>query len=381
MLKQPQYNVFNNQIGNPYDFQYARLTKEQDAQILASIFEQLLIFDSITITTNRVNFALYFLISRLGINTVEKLFERGMIKIMIWSPLLVYSSGRHRDDGSFDESVIYEQPPIVGGSLSDADIDPERNIKFALDQFGYVRERKRIFTRIAREKYLVPEGLNLSADSAKIIIEAYKNNNLQGLGLPFTKEPNMLNLDERQLLQSLGHKVLETAILSKYHLKSYESYEHLDICKHNLENIGKAYNVADNTSVIFNFENLPNLKELFLTQKMDFESIFELRYLSNAKYYRKWINTTGENANAQEITKEYLNEIKGDNKFFESPEGKLLKNVSMFSVNAVLGAAIAGPVGVAAGFGVGLLETFLLDSILKGKNPSMFVEDVRKIAQ
>ena len=26
---------------------------------------------------------------------------------------------------------------------------------------------------------------------------------------------------------------------------------------------------------------------------------------------------------------------------------------------------------------MGLLETFLLDSILKGKNPSMFIDDIR----
>lgn len=377
--KKKTHTVFNNQIRNPYDFKFERFTKEQDLLILSSIFEQLMIFDTIVITTNRLNFALYFLISRLGINNVERMLERGFIKFMIWSPILVFSKGFQKEDGSFDESPIYEQPPIVGGSLHGDDLDPENNIKLALDNFGFVRDRKRIFTRIARDCYIVPEGMNLASDSAKMIIDAYTKNNLAELGLPFEKDPNQLNVQERELMQGLGHKVLETAILSKYYLKSYENYEHLSICQQNLNNIGKAYNVAENTSVIFNLENLPNLKQLFLSEKMDFDSVLKIRYLSNAKYYRNWINTIGENANGLEITKEYLNEIKGTNKFFESSDGKFLKMVSLFTLNTAIGAAFAGPTGAAAAFTMGMLETYLLDGILKGKNPSMFIEDVKKI--
>jgi hypothetical protein len=50
----------------------------------------------------------------------------------------------------------------------------------------------------------------------------------------------------------------------------------------------------------------------------------------------------------------------------------------MFSASTALGAAIAGPAGAAVGFGLGLLDTYLLDNILIGKNPSMFVENLRK---
>jgi len=100
--------------------------------------------------------------------------------------------------------------------------------------------------------------------------------------------------------------------------------------------------------------------------------------MSNAKYYRKWINSIGESANAQQITKEYLNEIKGSNKFFNRSGGKFVKNLGMFGVSTALGAAIAGPSGAAAGFGLGLLDTFVLDNLLKGKNPSMFINEIEK---
>lgn len=371
--------VFNNSIGSPYAFNYPQLTAEQDREIIAGLFEQLLIFDKITISTNRLNFAVLFLISRLGINTVERLLDSGYIKLMIWTPVIVTSSGRQREDKTIDESVIYGQPPIVAGSLSDDDKDPEKNIHTALSLFRDLhKDRKRIFTKKALKNYVVPNGMEFAGDSSKFIIDAYKNNSLEGLGLPYEREPDQLHLQERKLLLDLGHKVLETALLSKYSLKSYENYEHYAIGKHNLQSIGKAYNVADNTSALLHLEGLPNLKEMFLKEKMDFESVFKVRHLSNAKYYRKWINEIGENSNAQEITKEYLNQIKGNTNFFATTEGKFLRNLGVFGIGTALSAALSVGAGIAAGYTLGLLDTYWLDNLLKGHNPSMFIDDIKK---
>lgn len=372
--------VFNNSIGSPDSFDYPRLTKEQDKEILASLFEQLLIFDRITITTNRLNFALFFLIKQLGINTVERLLDSGYIKLMIWSPVIFTGSGRQEEDGSIDESIIYGQPPIAAGSLSDSDLDPEKNIHLALQHFELHRDKKRAFTKKAIKSYVIPNGMEFSTNSAKLVIDAYKSHSLTELGLPYEREPNQLHLNERQLLLELGHKVIETALLSKYGLKSYENFEHYSICKQNLNNIGKAYNVAGNSDTILNLEGLPNLKRLFLQENLDFGSVFNFRHLSNAKYYRKWINEVGENANAQEITKEYLNELKGNTKFFGTTGGKFIKNLGLFGASMLLEETIAGPVGVgaAAGYALGLLDTFWLDSILEGKTPSMFIDDIKK---
>lgn len=370
--------VFNNSIGSPYAFNYPQLSEEQDREIIAGLFEQLLIFDKITISTNRLNFGIAFLISRLGINTVERLIDSGYINFLLWTPVIVTGSGRQREDGTIDESVIYGKPPIAAGSLSDDDKDPERNIYNALSHFQLHKDRKKIFTKKALKNYTVPNGMEFSTDSSNLIIDAYKNNNLQTLGLPYEREPDQLHLKERALLLELGHKVLETAILSKYSLKSYGNFEHYAICRQNLNNIGKAYNVAENSDTLFKLEGLPNLKQLFIQERMNFDSIFKVRHLSNAKFYRKWINEIGENSDAKEITKEYLNQIKGNTKFFETTEGKFLRNLSMYGANAALGAAVAGPAGAVAGYALGLLETYWLDTLLKGKNPSMFIDDIKK---
>lgn len=370
-------NVLNNSIGTPYIFQYPRLSKDQEQSILADLFEQLLIFDEITLTTSRINFALTFLIQKININNVERLIDAGYLKFILWSPIIFTSSGMQREDKSIDESVIYGRPPLAAGSLSAEDLNPERNIRAALSNFDIHEERKRNFIKKAVKNYSIPDGMILSQDSAELIIDAYKNNNLSELGLPYEKEPEQLNVKERGRLLELGHKVLETAILSQYNLKSYENFETFKICKNNLENIGKAYNVSENTTNILRLENLPNLKQLFITEKLDFESVFKLRHLGTAKYYRKWINQVGENSNLQEVTAEYLNEIKGNNSFFEKSGGKFLKNLAYLAASTAIGSALAGPIGSAAGFTLGLLENFLVDDILKGKNPSMFINDIK----
>src|SRR5690606_10040192 len=101
---------------------HPKFTKEREQQILAIFFEQLLLFDSIVISTDKDNFSLTFLISKLGLETVERLIRSGYIKFSIKSAIIVTGTGYQREDGSIDESVIYSQPPIVGGVLGDEEL-------------------------------------------------------------------------------------------------------------------------------------------------------------------------------------------------------------------------------------------------------------------
>lgn len=371
-------NVFNNTIFDKSELHYPQLTEAEERQILSEIFEQLLIFDKITIATNRVNSTLLVLYKLLGLYTLERMLESGFIEFMLWSPIIVTSTGRQLEDGTFDESVIYGKPPIAAGEYSKLDLDPEYNIDKALSKVFMRLDLKRGLKKKLIKNYIVLDGMSFSRDAEVLVIDSYKKNNLSNLDLPYLKEPEQLNAAERRKLLNLGNKVIETAVLSKYLLKSYENYEHYSICSQNLENIGKAYNVAGNTSEILKVENLPNLKSMFLQERMDFNNVFKIRYLSCAKYYRKWINKVGENANAQEIASEYLKEIQGKYKFYQTGTGKLFRNIGVFGITTELGNAIAGMPGVAVGFGLGLLDTFWLEGILKGKNPSMFIENIKK---
>src|SRR5690606_198656 len=135
--------LYNNSICNSSILGYhPKFTKEQEQQIFATFFEQLLLFDCIVISTDKDNFSLTFLISRLGFETVERLIRSGYIKFSIKSAIIVTGTGHQKEDGSIDESVIYSQPPIVGGVLGDAELDPEKNVFRALNRFDIDKKRR-----------------------------------------------------------------------------------------------------------------------------------------------------------------------------------------------------------------------------------------------
>lgn len=372
-------HVFSSAMNSADLFSEGDLTQQQENEFIATLFEQLLIFDKVTIRTNRTNQSLFVLIKCLGFETVERLVRSGYIRFMLWSPLLVTGTGIKREDGTMDESVIYGQPPIVSGSLSEEDLDPENNLEKALSRLNFNVKAKRIFIKKAIQLYETIDGMDFSKRSAELVIDAYKNNNLSELGLPYEKEPELLGLQERSKLLDLGHQVIETAVLSKYGYKSYENYEHLKICKKNLDNIGKGYNVAGNTSHLFKLENLPDLKAIHNLFRHNFDAVFKIRHMQGAKFYRKWINEIGDHADASYITTEYLNEIRCKYKFFETKEGKFLKNGSMFTVGTIVSNLFkSAPMGVAAAYALGLLEVYVIDGLLKGHNPSMFITGLKE---
>lgn len=371
-------HVFSSAMRSADIFADGDLTKQQEDQLIATLFEQLLIFEKVTIRTNRTNQSLFTLIKRLGLTTVERLVRSGYIEFMLWTPVLVTGTGFQKEDGTMDESVIYGQPPIVSGSLSDEDLDPENNIAKALNRFDLTDKTKRSLTKSIGKLYQPIDGMDFAKDSAELVIDAYKNNNLSELGLPFEKDPDQLDLPQRGKLLELGHQVIETAVLANFGYKSYENYEHLKICEKNLENIGKGYNVAGNTSHLFSLEQLPDLKAVHHVFRYDFDAVFKIRHLEGAKYYRKWINEIGDHADAGYITKEYLNEIRGKYKYFETPQGKFFKNASMFTVGTVLSNLFKSPeAGVTGGYLFGLLEEYVVDGLFKGHNPSMFITELK----
>jgi hypothetical protein len=369
--------VFNTDLSSAQIRHYPSLNETQRNNIVAGLFEQLMLFDKAVIRTNRSNHALIFLIHNLGLTTVEKLLDFGYIDILLWTPVIASGGGLRREDGSIDESVIYSQPPIVAGSMSDEDKDPEKNIEQALHVLGISREKARPFMRKARKRYVVPDGMGFSKGAAEFVLNAYETGGLSSLGLPSIKGPMELDLDERGQLLDLSSKVLESALLGKYGYKSFNNYEHFELGRQNIQRIGKAYQVVENAENLFTLEKIPNLKKLFLEERMQFEDLFSLRHKSNAKYFRKWLNQVSEYTDSAEITTEYLKELKGLNNPTSSDD-KFIKTLSVFLAGTGLGTVLNPVTGMLANAGLSFLDSYWIDGLVSGKKPSMFIEEVRK---
>jgi hypothetical protein len=358
--------------------------------VVSEFCEQMLLFDRVSLKADRWNFSLYFLIREFGIDTIQQFIERGMIEILLWTPLIVTSTGMQLEDGSIDENAVLGKPPLVSGSLTDEDSDPENNFESVLKQLTNDKGRIKSFIKAATKATVLPNN-NLAAQSVDLTIDAYKSGKLLKLGMENDKNPEDLNVQERLKLMELSHDVLETSILAQYEYKSLNKYSYSIISSQSLENIGKALHVQGGSKTILTLESVPDLKTLFLTNQLSKKDLKTLRYKSVAKTFRKWLNEVVESENCSDISKEYINEITGKKNFWDSPGGKIVKNVGMLGVGAGLGTVIGGlgiaPVAVGAAIGkgaelgLGLFDSFYLDGLLKGRNPRMFVEDVEQLIE
>lgn len=370
--------VFSRELNAGYNFEETHTNPNREKITQADLFEQLMLFDKIVLSTNRHNSALSYLIRRYGLEDTLRLLDLRIVELMIWTPVIITKADDADGKTSRQGSILSPgEPPIVAAELSDSDSDPEKNIDLALSRLGLNRRIRRLFKKSALKQYTVLDGHEFSGEAADLILDSYRNNNLQYLDLPFNKEPHLLNFQERQRLMNLSDEVIETAVVSKYSIKSYQNEAVRKIYKANLTNLGEAYNVHNNSSAVFTIEGVANLRELFMNNTFDLKEILKLRQSRSAKYYRRWINEVSNDTEAISVTEEYLNEIKGSNAFFKSRGGRFVKNLGVFGVSTALGSAIAGIPGMAAGYTFGLLEEYWLNQILEGRSPSMFVDTVK----
>lgn len=359
-------------------------------EVTSEFCEELLLFDKVCLKADRINYSLYFLILEFGINTVQEYLERGLIELLLWTPVIVTTTGHMREDGTIDKDAVIGKPPIVSGQLIDEDRDPEHNVEKILKHLGVSRNRINSFKKSARKATIVPNAA-LAAQSVNLTVDAYATGKLADLGLINNKRPEDMDVNERLRLLDLSQDVLETSVLAQYEYKSFNEYSYTEISERALDSIGTALNVRENSKTILKLENVPDLKTLFLSGQLNKDDVKALRYKSTAKTFRKWLNQISDNEDCSQISKEYMNEITGKNNFWDSVGGKLVKNIGMLGVGSALGVAIGGlgivsaSIGAAlvkgSELGLGLFDSFFLDGLLKGKNPRMFVEEVEKKIQ
>lgn len=372
-----KHKVFNSTLDKGY-LSFPNLTIQEERMIEAELFEQIMLFDRIYLKTGRVNFALVFLIKKFGLKMVERLIEIDYIQFLLYTPMIVNGVGRRREDGTIDESTVLGQPPIVSGSLETEKNFKEKLIDETLSLYDLPRRKKKPLKRKIMKNTILPDGLKSSQTAVEIVVDAYKGNLLDSVGLPYEKEPNQLPVDGRTELKNLSNNVLETILLSKYGLKSFNQFDNQKLYNQNLENIGNALNVTNNAVEIFDMENIPNLKQLFLEEKLTFEQALKLRHGSSAKYFRNWLNTISESNDSIKISEEYINEIVGKKGFFQSKGGKFVKTTGMYGLGKALAAFIVNPLlSISATLGLRMFDTFILQHLIKGKSAKMFVDRVK----
>ncbi len=348
--------------------------KDTDERIrMRSLFlEQLLLFDRITVKATREDLALYFLLREFGINAVEGLLERGLLQILLWTPnIFTLQSPDHPD------KLEPGTPPIMASGYSAEDADLEKHLDGLLAHFTDLhRDRKRIFKRVAEKGFIVPDW-HVADDAAKVTIQAYENNRLASLNLPFAKPTDQLTFVERRHLLDLGADVLETEVLAHYGMRSYGRYAYFELARESIKEIEAALNVSENTSEILTLEKVAAIQPLVTEKNLSLEAILKLRHHPDVKQYRKWINEISVDTDANDIARAYISAIQGSGGSFSGGTEKLLRVISMFTVGTTLSALVTGNAGIGAGLALTLFDSYVLDGLAKGYDPRLFVDRIK----
>lgn len=375
-----KYTVFNSELER-YGQRFlkglesvpAGLREPDERTRMRAVFlEQLLLFDHITVKAGREDLALYYLLREFDINGVEKLLERGLLNVVLWTPNMFTLQSPDNPD-----RLPPGTPPLMGSGYSTEDMDIERHLDNLLKHLPSLhRDRRRIFKRLAEPCFLVPDW-RMSDDAARVTIQAYENNRQAPLGLPYVKASDELNKEERLRLLDLGDDVLETEVLARHGLRSYDRYAYFELTRTAIKEIEAALNVSENTSQILTIEKVAAVQPLVTQKNLSLEDILKLRHHPDVKQYRKWINEVSVDTDASDIAPAYISAVNGSNNVLASGGGKLLKTLAMFTIGNTVSAAIVGAAEIASQLGLTLFDSYLLESIIRGYNPRLFVERMK----
>lgn len=369
--------------GNGEDEAFLEKTfQSQYYECLSDVLEQLLLFDKVSIKVYGENIVLAVLIDALGTKQVLDLVDSGAIEFLLWTPGLFTTT---------NDDLMGKIMPIQSGNLNTSvHTDPVESISTGLKWSRKIKKNdaKKLIAKVANV-YQVPDK-QFPHDAAKLVMSAYSTNKLDDLGLKCEKDITLLNYEERSKLLSLGSSVLETAILSNYDYSSFGNYSYYTVSKKSFDNIRRATGVYNGFEDVIKTESLPNIRQLLFAGKISPTDILKLRQNKVSIEFRKWLedNTRGDSL---PIVKQYIEDITNHKGILEHGAGKFIKTITMYGVGAAVGGAVAGIHGVAAGvslskllepasdLGLSFIDAYLLDGLLKGWHPKMFIDKYENI--
>lgn len=343
---------------------------------LGNLGETLLYHPGTALKVYGENVPLAMMLDVFGVDGVEKLIEQKAINFVLWTSNITYSI-----------SEIPNVEPIQSGNLSSTcHTDPEESILLGLQ---LMRQQpsdqvRKLIVRKARDLYQITPS-NIVHEAAKLGLESFRKNIFSDLGLPNTKSSLQLNRAERAILCGLTEQVLELALVSHFLYDVSNCPDTALLSKLQFQKMADAKIIQQMTDTLFDLEGVPRFSQLIQQGILQLDKIPDFRATNDAQKFRAWISSHAAE-DSQTIVKEYLTAISKKD-LFDQGFPKLLKTISVSSLSGIVGASLAGPVGLVAGgvvgaglvqpiidSSLGLLDSYFLNSLLKGWNPKIYFE-------
>lgn len=352
-------------------------------KIESEIFENLALFDQVNFKVYGENIPLALMIRLFGEAGLEELLDQGAIRFTLWTPMVL----------QLVENIEGIDPILSGSVTSKVHSDPEESIELGLNWLEpkFDRSRRRTLSRKIRDLYTLPDR-HLPADAVKMTKSAYLSGRLKTYGFNHDGQPfHAINQAEKKVLLKCTDDLLEYLYLLSSGQTSFSKSQYFDIFTLSQNRIITAEERVNNFSKILRLEQFPDLGSLYSQTYKPFDKIIQTRAKRSARIFRKWLNEkSSSNEQHTDITKEYIDAIVNEKGFFKTKSGKFTKTIAMASIGSGIGALIAGIPGSMAGagiikiaepavdFAIDLVDEFLLDGLLKGWTPRLFIDDLRK---
>lgn len=354
-------------------------------RLMGRFAENIMFHGGVSLSVYGENIPLALLVGALGPSGVEQLLEEGALEFALENV-----------------SVIHPSEPIDGldpiGALqltSKTHCDPEESAKRGLrwHRGTLTKAQERTLVRRAAEAYVVGSE-DLAKNAASLAKEAYRHGLFTNLGLSPTKDIQRLNQAETKLLSRLAQETLDLAILGLHGYDTLESRTLASLVSAELDRLEELAGIEQAARRVFEIENLPALGDLVARGVLPIVRIPDLRRSSDAVRFREWLHDLATPLDAGYTSSRYVDSIVGRSGFWKRSKGKWAKILTVTALSTGLGSAVAaGPVagtigaggvftlGAALNLGFSVLDTFVLNRVLRGWNPKSFVERVKAEAE
>jgi hypothetical protein len=323
------------------------------------------------------NVVLALLTNALGARAVEDLLRAGDLEFVLWRSFPVRWSKEQLQPGL---------KPLAGLTLTDkAHSDPLESAELGLRGWGKPlasSDRQRLAKAAAERTVVVATDLGQKA--VQRVEHAYESGLLAARGFKAEEEMASLSSERRSQLATLAEDLAEGVVAFEGDYDFHESAESWKVLVDACARVQGQSNVIESAESVLSLEGIPDVPTLIARGIVKHKDIVTIRRSPEAVEFRRWLWSQSDPADARSVGEAYLAAMAPKIDLKDQTWFKAARVSVMNIVGSVVGAALAGPLGGAAGFAVstvaGLalshLDAFWGDKLLAGTNPRRFATDV-----
>ncbi|SDG12735.1 hypothetical protein [Pseudomonas abietaniphila] len=349
-------------------------------QVDASTFENLMIFEKTMFKVYGENIPLAYLIGTMGERAFEELIEQDALGFVLWKPLVTH----------FVDKIEGLDPLSYGNTSSPAHSDPEQSLELGLQWLKkpLKRSKRRAFVRKLRDKYQITDD-ELPQQAVGLAVSAYSSGRLDVYGFD-SKQVAYRDIPHHLIggLAKHADSILEYIYLLDNQLSSVSKVEYHDYLTTSSNRFNAASSAMNNFCRIAEYENIPDLKSMYHNSVDPFAKLVKIRNKGYAKKFRSWLSDLSDEVDSEEVLRAYYEAILKPQGFLHTGVGKMTKTITMSAIGMGVGALVGGPAAAmlgaaggkliegAADVGLDMLDQHLLDGILQGWTPRVFMEKI-----